>query len=71
MSTYRAYAMSDRVVLERVTSTETVFSELTLDQADLLLAQFEHAVKGALRAAADFAKIPLNALHGSPAEPSL
>ena len=48
MTTYRAFPMADRVVLERDTPSETIISELTLDQADLLYAQLEDALRRAM-----------------------
>ncbi len=50
MSTYSACTMADRVVLIHDMADQTVFSELDVEQADLLLQQLELAVRGLVNA---------------------
>lgn len=47
MSTYCARPLADRVVLVHDMADRIVFSELDIEQADLLLQQLQHALEEA------------------------
>ena len=61
MSTYRAFTMADRVVLIHDMADQTVFSELDIEQADVLLQQLEIAVRRSTEALRRREEVPLHA----------
>ncbi len=59
MSTYCAQPLGDRIMIIHDMASETIFSELDVEQAELLMRQLQAALLTAISAARTFTFVPV------------